>query len=157
MASEFIAGLSLFKTAFDIAKGLKDVNDATIRNGAVIELQEAILTAQQQQSTLIERVRELETEVARLKAWDREKEQYELKQVEPGALAYLPKKDTEAAKQPHWLCANCFEEGKKSHMQNSGNPGKDRMGLRYECAGCKTSFITRGGVYPGQEGMPFFT
>ena len=57
MVAEIYAGLSAFKAMFDMAKGLKDINDAAIRNGAVIELQEQILSAQQQQSELIERVR----------------------------------------------------------------------------------------------------
>jgi len=35
---------------FDIAKGLKDIDDAARRNAAVIELQERILSAQQSQS-----------------------------------------------------------------------------------------------------------
>jgi hypothetical protein len=40
MVAEVFAGLGAFKTAFDIAKGLKDIDDATRRNAAVIELQE---------------------------------------------------------------------------------------------------------------------
>jgi len=40
MAGEVIASLSIFKTLLDMAKGLKDINDAAVRNAAVIELQE---------------------------------------------------------------------------------------------------------------------
>ncbi len=42
---------------------MKDIDDATRRNAAVIELQEKILDAQQAQSALIEKARELEKEV----------------------------------------------------------------------------------------------
>jgi hypothetical protein len=35
---------------------LKDINDAVIRNGAVIELQEKILAARQKQTALLERL-----------------------------------------------------------------------------------------------------
>ena len=45
MASELIAGLGLFKTMLDMAKGLKDISDAAVRNAAVIDLQEKILAA----------------------------------------------------------------------------------------------------------------
>ncbi len=148
MASEFVAGLGLFKTAFDIAKGLKDINDATIRNGAIIELQEMILSAQQQQAALIDRVRDLEKEVADLKAWGREKEQYELQQVDLGAFTYVPKPDTEAAKQPHWLCANCYEDGKKSFLQVQGKAPGGRVGESYTCRRCKAGFVTGYGVHP---------
>jgi hypothetical protein len=55
MVGEAIAGLGAIKSAFDLAKGLKDINDAAVRNAAVIELQERILAAQQAQSALVER------------------------------------------------------------------------------------------------------
>jgi hypothetical protein len=35
MVAEVFAGLGALKTAFDIAKGLKDIDDATRRNAAV--------------------------------------------------------------------------------------------------------------------------
>ncbi len=127
MASEFIAGLSLFKTAFDIAKGLKDINDATIRNGAIIELQEMILSAQQSQSTLIERISELEKEMARLKDWETQKQRYELKHIPPSTkvLAYELKPDMAGGEPPHWICTTCYENGKKGILQpETRNPGR---------------------------------
>ena len=78
MASELLAGLGLFKTMMDMAKGLKDMNDIAVRNAAVIELQGQILTAQEQQSALAERGGELEEEVADFETWDADKERYEL-------------------------------------------------------------------------------
>lgn len=86
MASEFIAGLGLFKTMFDMAKGLKDINDAAIRNGAIVELLEKITSAQMQQSALLERIGELEKEIARFEAWEAEKQRYELKSLPPGVF-----------------------------------------------------------------------
>ena len=74
VAAEVYAGLGAIKTAFDIAKGLKDIDDATRRNAAVIELQEKVLSAQQAQSALIDRIGELEKEVAGFEKWDAEKE-----------------------------------------------------------------------------------
>ena len=46
MVAEVMTGLGAFKAALDVAKGLKDISDATVRNSAVIELQELILSAQ---------------------------------------------------------------------------------------------------------------
>ena len=60
MVAEVFAGLSAFKTLFDTARSLKDMNDAVVRSAAVIELQEQILSARAQQIELIERVRELD-------------------------------------------------------------------------------------------------
>lgn len=149
MASEFIAGLGLFKTAFDLAKGLKDINDATIRNGAVIELQEKILTAREQQAALLERVSELEKEVADLKAWDRDKEHYSLKEVDAGAFAYVPQPETDASRSSHWLCAHCYEDGKKSYLQSQGRTS-DGKSTVYQCQRCKGGFKTHWNVRPNR-------
>jgi hypothetical protein len=86
MVAEVYAGLSAFKTMFDMAKALKDINDGAIRNGAVIELQEQILAAQQAQATALERISELEKEVARFEAWEAEKEKYTRARPSAGTL-----------------------------------------------------------------------
>ena len=81
MVGEVFAGFSAAKAAFDIAKGLKDLDDRTHRNAAVIELQEQILAAQAEQGAAIERIRDLEKQVADFEKWDAEKKRYELKNV----------------------------------------------------------------------------
>jgi hypothetical protein len=77
MVAEAFAGLSAIKSAFEIAKGLKDINDITRRNAAVIELQEKILSAQSKQADLVESIRELRARVAELQTWDTEKQRYD--------------------------------------------------------------------------------
>src|SRR6267142_3086027 len=101
MVGELFAGLGAIKTAFDIAKGLKDIDDAARRNAAVIELQEKILTAQQAQSTLIERVHELEREMARLKDWEADKKRYKLAEIAPGIVALTIKEDMRSGEPFH--------------------------------------------------------
>lgn len=91
MISEAMMGVSAFKAALDITKGLKDIDDRTRRNEAVIELQEKILGAQTSQAALVQQVGELEKEVAALKAWDADKQRYKLVELKPGVLAYAPK------------------------------------------------------------------
>jgi hypothetical protein len=70
VAADVYAGLGAIKTAFDMAQGLEAINDATVRNAAVIELQEKILTAQHTQAALVGRAGELEKEVASFKDWE---------------------------------------------------------------------------------------
>lgn len=123
MVAEVYAGLSAIKTAFDMAKGLKDIHDATLRNAAVIELQEKILAAQEAQSTLVDRARDLEQEVARLKDWEAEKERYQLRELPPGVFVY-ELKDSMANREPrHSTCQACYQRGKKSilHSDQPGN------------------------------------
>jgi|SRR6185437_1315651 len=142
MVAEVFAGLSAFKTMFDMAKGLKDINDAAIRNGAVIELQEQILAAQEAQAALIQRVGELEKQVAGFETWKTEKEHYDLKELgEPGVLAYMLKPDVRGTKPPHWACTNCYS---KRHISILLNTGESRSGRRvHRCPNCKFELATR--------------
>ncbi|HXL68809.1 MAG TPA: hypothetical protein VN930_08625 [Xanthobacteraceae bacterium] len=119
MVGEVFAGLSALKTAFDLAKGLKDIDDAARRNAAVIELQEKILVAREAQSALLDRVGELEKEVASFETWNAEKQRYQLKQLARGgaALAYALKPDAQPSEPFHCICASCYQRRIKSILQ----------------------------------------
>ena len=103
MVAEVFAGLGAIKTAFDIAKGLKEIDDATRRNTAVIELQEKSPIAQEAQSTLVSRVGELENEVDRLKAWEADKARYELAEIGSGVVALAIKEAMRNGEPPHYI------------------------------------------------------
>jgi hypothetical protein len=136
MIGEAMMGVSAFKAAMDMAKAMKDIDDRTRRNEVAIELQEKILGAQVVQATLVQQVGELEKEVATLKAWDADKQRYELKDLWKGFFAFIPKHGMENGEPPHALCANCYQKGFKSFLQNSGHPTiHDRT---WDCPACKT-------------------
>jgi Zn finger protein HypA/HybF involved in hydrogenase expression len=143
MAVELIAGLGIFKSLYDSAKALKDINDATIRNGAIIELQEKILAARESQTTLLERIGKLEKEVANFKTWETEKKKYEMKLLSPGSVAYALKEQVQGTEPDHYICANCYEDGKKSFLQRKpANPlGRQHFGEKdtYTCPKCHSS------------------
>lgn len=140
--SETIAGLGALKSAFDMAKGLKDIDDTVRRNSAVIELQEKILSAQAAQGELLDSVRSLEAEVASLKTWDAEKQRYELKTIGSGAVAYMLKADARGSEPPHWICPNCYAKGQKAFFQPTGaHIMRDSV---YRCQGCAGN-VTLGG------------
>ncbi len=101
MAAEIYAGISAFKTMFDMAKALKDMDTASSRNGAVIDLQEKILAAQAAYATLTTRVGELEREVTRFESWEVEKQRYQLEQLPPGILMYRLKAGMENGEPEH--------------------------------------------------------
>ena len=107
MVGEAFARLSALKTAFDLAKGLKDIDDTARRNTAVIELQEKLLIAQSAQAELLERIRTLEEKVANFETWDTEKQRYELKPF-GNAFAYETagsRRRTAASDMSKLLCA----------------------------------------------------
>src|SRR3990167_10494865 len=138
MVGEAIAGLGALKTAFDLAKGLKDIDDAARRNAAIIELQEKILGGQSAQAALVERINELEAKVAAFEAWKTEKQRYQLKDFGGGTFAYELKPEEARGEPAHRLCPACYENGHKSIIQNSGqNTYKQNMA---KCPACKSDF-----------------
>lgn len=137
MVSEIITGLGTFKAMLDAAKALKDISDGAVRNGVVIELQEKILTAMEAQTTLSNRVSELEAEVIGMKNWEAEKERYELSEISPGIFAYAVKPSMQAAEPVHCLCTNCFHLGKKSIL----NAVQDNFVIHMICPSCRVKVL----------------
>lgn len=114
MVGEVLASLGAFKAMLDLAKGLKDINDATTRNAVAIELQEKILAAQAEQAALVEAVRELKAQVVGFETWETEKQRYELKALPPGVHVYTLKPDMAASEPAHHICQTCYQRNKKS-------------------------------------------
>jgi Zn finger protein HypA/HybF involved in hydrogenase expression len=117
-------GLSSLKAASDIVKGLNAANTQTLVNEVKISLQNHILEAQQSlataqtaQATLIERISTLEQEIVSLKDWEREKQRYELKALYSGSLAYAVKESMRGSEPLHFICASCYQKGRKSILQ----------------------------------------
>lgn len=137
-----IAGaVSSLKLAHDMTKTLASIRDFTKLNETVIELQRVILAAQSDalaaqadQFSLLDRIRNLETEIARLKEWDAQKERYELTEVAARAFAYALKPDAAGSEPLHWICPTCYHAGKKSILQ-----GRQMSygGWTHDCPSCK--------------------
>jgi hypothetical protein len=136
--------LSSLKAAKDIAEAMVGLRDAAAFQEKRIELQskildaqERMLAAQDERTALVERTRALEREVARFKAWDAEKQRYELKRWGHGAFAYVLK-GSEAGGEPiHALCTACYDRGVKSRLQANGDPVVSRHA--WDCPTCKFS------------------
>jgi hypothetical protein len=159
-----IAGtVSALKGAIDITQAMIGLRDAQAIQTKVIELNSKILEAQssaflanEERSALIERVGRLEQEIAALKAWNAEKNRYELTQWGNGAFAYVLKETEQAGEPRHALCANCYQRGAKSILQSNGEP---RWMLHaWECPSCraavKASVAALNPPPPASEGGP---
>ncbi|MER8767302.1 hypothetical protein [Mesorhizobium sp. M0590] len=120
MVGEVFAGIAAFKTMFDLAKALKEMDAANIRNNAVMDLQDRIMTAQTAYATLAGSVSELEAQVRRFETWEAEKQRYQLEELPPGILMYRLKSGMENGEPPHKICANCYNKGVKSLLHNTG-------------------------------------
>lgn len=134
MVFDLAASMGTFKALFDAAKGLKDISDAAKRNTAIVELQEKILSAQSQQTALIERVGQLEKELAHFNEWDREKERYVLKDFGCGTFTYALRSGMEAGEPYHRICASCYQLGRKSILQSLGIFAGNRE--KVSCSAC---------------------
>jgi hypothetical protein len=137
MVGEALAGLSAFKTVFDILSALKGMDDAAKRNAAVYDLWEKVTTVQQRYTAAIEQVETLKAELARFETWEAEKEKYELKPTGTGGLVFMLKPAERGTTTPHWLCPNCYEQRKKSYFTAPA------AGM-FICTTCKTAFRFHG-------------
>lgn len=133
VVAETLAGLGIFKSLYDSAKAIKDMNDDTVRNGAVIELQEKILAARELQTALLEQVGELEKEVARLKDWEADKKRYQLADIGNGVVGLALKPAMNNGEPIHYLCADCAAKGQKSYLQPHM---RGSYYEQYKCNGC---------------------
>ena len=123
------------------------LRDAEAFRAKSIDMQQMIMdaldkgvAAREAQSAQLDRISALETEIASLKAWNAEKQKYELKAVGQGCVAYMLKPEARGAEPPHWLCPNCYAIGKKSFIQPSGSrSGRDKI---YKCIGCGGTLAT---------------
>jgi hypothetical protein len=83
---------------------------------------------------LIQRVGELEKEVARLEAWETEKQRYKLVDLGDGAFAYALKEGMSAGEPDHKICATCYAERRRSVLQNENwNPGRATVLVCHQC------------------------
>lgn len=101
----------------------------------IIALQSEILSIQSEHNKLLYIKNDLEKKLIEHENWDTEKSQYELKKVTPGVFVYSHKPNDDLAEPDHWLCANCFNNGKKSIIQP--NP---RSTSYWICPKCETLF-----------------
>jgi hypothetical protein len=147
MAVDLLAGIGAFKSMYDAAKALKDMNDAAVRNGAVIELQSQILAAQEQQATLTQRKGELEAELDALKSWEAEKLRYEMISLAPNVVAYAEKASLADRGPPHFLCANCYARREKSFLQQAV---RGEFVDRFKCNTCGEELTINKGERPRQ-------
>ena len=149
MIGEITGLVSSLKAAKDIAETMIGLRDTAAFQGKAIEFQSKILdsmssaiAAQEERAALLQKIDALEKEVARLETWEAEKQRYELKDAGGGALAYALKEEARGSEPPHWICPQCYQDGKKSILQS-----EMRMPARRDtlvCHGCSTDLILSG-------------
>jgi rubrerythrin len=119
MVAEVFAGITAFKEMMEMARALKDLDNAMSRRDVIIALQEKIFAGNAAYSDLLQHKDELEKELMRLKDWEAEKARYALVELYDGALAYAVKEALRGTEPPHYICPSCYQQGKKSILQGT--------------------------------------
>lgn len=132
---DIAVGLVNLKTIADVQAKSVELNEK------IIAAQNHIFAAQASQSALISKVSELEKEIADIKAWDETKQQYALTTTRGGSFAYALKKERNPTEPAHWICANCYQDCKKSILQS----GQIVLRIRhYKCHRCDSEIEADG-------------
>lgn len=134
------------KAASDIAIAFGNLKTMADVQGKAIELQQIILAAQSsalaaqsQHFSLLDQIRELEKEIAKVKAWDEQKQRYALVAPWQGAVVYALKKESANSEPAHWICTRCYEDGRRSILSDIlkvPTTGPRHVGL--DCPVCKS-------------------
>ena len=141
-----------FDTLFDLAKNLGNLTKTLLgrRGGQSPQsdlsdiasisraLALAVASAQTDYLAVQQRNRELEEEIARMKAWDAESQQYQLREVGVGAFALVYQPAVDGPEPVHWLCTNCAENKRKSILQGRGYASGRYVGQTLRLYGCAT-------------------
>jgi hypothetical protein len=145
--------MSALKAAGEITKLMIASHDANVIRQKAIELQTQIFTAQQNaltaqsdQFTLLQQVRDLESQNANLKAWESEKQRYELRQLHGrgAAFAYSPKVGAQGAEPFHCICAACYQRGAKTILQFSRTASVRSTEHILKCPACQAEVHVDG-------------
>jgi hypothetical protein len=86
----------------------------------------------------LERISELENEIAELKAWDAETARYALQELPPGTLVRTLKQEAASTGEPiHSICTTCYSDKKISPL-HKGETSHGQYNLR--CYSCKNIY-----------------
>jgi hypothetical protein len=120
------AALTSFQTAKNIAQAMIGLRDTTAFQSKLIEFQSAILDAQNsvfaandERAALIEKISELEKQMAIFMEWNTQKQRYKMYSLAQfgASIAYILKPDATESEPFHCICAICYDNGKRSILQ----------------------------------------
>lgn len=99
----------------------------------ILSAQRSAMTAQASEATLLEEVGKLKKRVTDLEGWEAEKQRYELVAIAPNVVAYAIKANARGNEPPHYICANCYNVGRKSFLNQTV---RGQYLDRYQCKTC---------------------
>lgn len=159
MQAAIETGLSSLKEAKDLVQRLNAARSEEAVNalkielrGHILDVQQALLAGQEAEVATARLIASLEQKIMGFEDWRAEAQRYQLRDVGRGATVYALKPGMENGEPPHWLCANCFNQRRKSFLQFKGQDKRPGGGngdeSNYACDACRSSFKVRYTVNP---------
>ncbi len=142
LASQSVQALG---TLLKAASGLANYNEIVAKvsevNSKLMAANAVALASQEKQSDLAVQIAALEREVGQLKDWQAEAQNYGLREVAPGVFAYLLRSYVGKLASAEKLCANCFNQGSRSLLQQQHVEVGRQLSLI--CHRCKATVVFR--------------
>lgn len=136
------------QAASKLAKALIGLRDTAMIDAKVIELRDHLIEAQgstmqsqTEQSALIQEVRDLKQQIMDLEKWEEEKQRYQLIEPWSGCFVYALKESSKQTDPPHWICEHCYQDARKSTLQNSHKNNNRRI-IFVKCPHCSSEHET---------------
>jgi|CXWL01.1.fsa_nt_gi hypothetical protein len=136
------------QSATQLTKALIGLRDSAMIDSKIIELRDLLIEAQgstmqaqMTQSALIQEVDALKKQIMDLENWNEEKQRYQLITPWPGCFVYALKESCKGGEIPHWICEHCYQEGRKSLLQNTFKDNNRRIAF-VKCSHCSLELET---------------
>ncbi len=137
--NELIAFISTASHVTNVTKALiqakTQIEQDAVRldlNGALLTLQSKIFEVQASYQALLDENKALKEKIVANEQWEQERNRYYLDSIAVDFLAYRLKDEHCRTEPLHWLCPQCYTDGKKSMLQAS-TPGS----TLHQCHRCK--------------------
>lgn len=144
MITEITTALQSVKAAITIIKGISSLkSNIEVKEKSVelldiiISIKSDMISLQSMYDELLQSKKDLEQKLLNINIWEETKVSYKLKKVADGVTVYVPKDLKENDDDFHWICANCFNEKKKSIIQLTNDDGYTKF---YSCPKCGMHF-----------------
>ena len=147
MDPNFTELAAALKTSVDVIKSLWPLSDSKSSevhqkinelSAALGRAQNHALQLQISQANLLAEKEDLRSKLQALQSFEEEKRKYCLMQIQAGAVVYGLREEFVNGETQHYLCPNCFADGKKSFLQKVG---LQRL-FSLECSRCKLTART---------------
>jgi hypothetical protein len=145
MIAEIQAGYESAKTLFEVAKGALTLKNEAAINGAILDIQrlaldtqKSLFDANEAYAARLKEIEKLKEQLAALTAWSVDADRYELRRFQPGTLTYVLKVGAQGGEPPHYLCANCYENQRRSILQATSY--RELQCRVHRCNCCKAEY-----------------